>query len=162
MEPGFGNGPLAFYGAGGNAQSGGDFVFRKAAEKTHFDYLSLAAVEIIEPLQGLIKVEDYFKLFREDTKDDIFKRNSDDVPAPFFRAFDSCMVNQDPAHDDGGEAEEMVTVLKLRDAAAHEFEVGFVDECGGLQGVSLPFTAQVAGGEAVKVPVNVLHQVRFC
>jgi hypothetical protein len=67
------------------------------------------------------------------------------------------VVNEDLAHDVGGEANEVSAVGPV-DVFAGEADISFVDEGGGLEGVAGALATHVGLGEAVKLGVNEREQ----
>lgn len=67
------------------------------------------------------------------------------VAAAFEGVLGAGVVNEDAAHELGGDAEEMSTALPSDTGLVDELHVCFVDEGGGLKGVIGAFAAHVVG-----------------
>jgi hypothetical protein len=64
------------------------------------------------------------------------------------------VVDQDPPHDAGGDAEELGAVAPVDAALIHEAQIGLVDEGGRLESVARGFPTQAAGRESVQLLVD--------
>jgi hypothetical protein len=72
------------------------------------------------------------------------------------------VVNEDAAHEGGGDGEEVGAGLPVDLLDAGEAEIGFVDEGGGLEGVVGCFAAEVDGGDAAQFGVDERDKPFFC
>ncbi len=57
-------------------------------------------------------------------------------------------IDEDAAHEEGGDGEEVRAVLPGDGGLVEEAEVGFMDEGGGLEGSGWGMAAHVGAGEA--------------
>ena len=64
------------------------------------------------------------------------------------------MVDQDPAHQLGGDAEEVRAALPVDLSLPGELEEGLVDERGRLEGVIAPLPGKIPGRERVQLVVH--------
>lgn len=64
------------------------------------------------------------------------------------------LIDEDAAHEEGGDSEEVGAAFPLDRGLAEEAEVSFVDEGGGLEGCAGGLVAHVRAGEAVKVVID--------
>jgi NAD-dependent dihydropyrimidine dehydrogenase PreA subunit len=64
------------------------------------------------------------------------------------------VIDQDATHNLCGDCEEVRTICPVDVLLIDETNVGFVDQCGGLQSVTLAFTTHVTAGEAMEFVVN--------
>jgi hypothetical protein len=63
-------------------------------------------------------------------------------------------TDENSAHDVGADGEEVGAILPLDILHVDEAQKGFVDEGGGLKGVSGSFLTHVAAGQAVQLLVD--------
>ena len=68
------------------------------------------------------------------------------------------MVDEDPSHEVGGDAEEVRAALPVDVSLAGELEKGLVDERGGLQGVIPSLPGEIPGRERVQLVVHERNQ----
>jgi hypothetical protein len=71
------------------------------------------------------------------------------------------MVDQDPAHYLGGDAEEVGTVLEFLSGLIDKAEIRFVDQGGGLQGVARSLAPHVTASHAMQFGVNKVQEAVF-
>ena len=64
------------------------------------------------------------------------------------------VVHENLAHDSRRNGEEMRAVIKLALRVFGQFQIGFIEQCGRLQGVIGPFTAQMPSRNAMQVAVQ--------
>ena len=64
------------------------------------------------------------------------------------------MVNQNLAHEAGGDGVEVAPVFELWGGGAGEPEVDFVDQGGGLEGMARAFAPEGTHGEPVQLTVD--------
>jgi hypothetical protein len=63
-------------------------------------------------------------------------------------------IHQDAPHHLGGDGEEMGAVLPAYASHIHQAQKGFVDQGGGLQGITRVFPLHVAPGHAAQFSVD--------
>jgi hypothetical protein len=152
-EPHAGERPVALDGAGSDAEDRGDLFDGEATEVAHLDDLGLARVELLEAGEGIFKKEDLGGSFLGDGEAFV------EVDADLFASAHggvalAGVVDEDAAHDVGGEADEVSVVLPLDIFLLGDTEVGLVDEGGGLESVVAALAAHIALGEAVELGVD--------
>ena len=69
------------------------------------------------------------------------------------------IVQQDAAHDLGGDAEEVGTILPAGAALIDELQVGLVDEGSGLQGMAGALAAELGAGDPFELLVDERRQL---
>ncbi|MCI0420251.1 MAG: hypothetical protein L0387_32125 [Acidobacteria bacterium] len=67
------------------------------------------------------------------------------------------MLDQDAAHQSGGDTEEMGPVLPTHIPLVYELKVGLVDEGGGLQGVIGRLTTSRAASGAACLALDIVQ-----
>ena len=87
-----------------------------------------------------------------------YEVKADSLSAAFDGAVFAGVVYQNAAHQLRGDAEKLGAVLPIGARLVYEFEIGFIDECGGLQGMATAFAAQVSGGDALQFGINQRHE----
>lgn len=147
-----GEGPVAFDGAGRDVEEGGNLFDGEAAEVAQLDDLALAGVEVFEAEEGFIEEDDVVEFFGGDGEV-VVELDALEVAIALQGVVGAGVVDQDAAHDVGGDGDEVLAVVPLG-VFAGEAEVGFVDEGGGLEGVVGALAAHVGGGEAMEFGVD--------
>ncbi len=151
VEPGLGEFQIALDGGFGDAERGGGFGLGEAAEIEKFDEIGFARIDPGEVLEGFIEIDQALPGVWRD-EDGILEGDFGDGAAPFFTAIGASVIDQDLAHDAGGDGEEMDAVLPV-EAGAEDFEIGFVNETGCVEGAFV-LAAQAAMGEGAELRVN--------
>lgn len=83
-----------------------------------------------------------------------------DGGAAFGGAFAAGVVDEDPAHEAGGEAEEVAAVFEAEFALFEEAEVELIDESGGLHEAAGAFAAAEGGGDVAEAGVDLFEEGR--
>lgn len=145
-------------GGSGNAQGFGGLFQSEAAEEAHFDGGALLLVELGECGEGVIE-GDNLDTFARGNMEAFVEGESFHGSAALFAVFGAGVIDQDAAHDLGGDAVEVGAVLPADVALVHQFEEGFMDDPGALQGVAGALTAEIGAGEPVQLGVDQRHQL---
>lgn len=129
-------------------EDGGGFVDGEAAEVTQFDDVGLAGIELGEAGEGGIE-EAEIDIGRGgvERRCGLFDDADRDGAAAGF-------IDEDAAHEECGDAEEVGAAFPFDGGLAKEAEVSFVNEGGGLEGCAGGLVAHVRAGEAVEVVVD--------
>ena len=161
MEPGAGHAPFAFDGGGGDAHDFGGFFHGESAEESEFDQFGLIGVQCLEPIQRFVEfVKGDFRDGGD--ADGVFNGQNLGVPAAFLRALVAGVINQDAAHELGGDAEEVGAALPINAGLIHQLHVGFVDQRRRLQRMVPAFAAHVVGGDAAQFGVHDREELIVC
>jgi hypothetical protein len=158
VEPSFGDTPIAFDGFWGDAQHRSRLVHGQAAKETQFDDLTLSRVQFSEAMQSGVHLKQLGRLFRRKNKAFV-KRNDWPPTATLFSQVSAGVIDQNVPHDLGGNREEVRTILPTRRGLLHQSQVGFVDECGGLQSMVHSFAPHVSCSHLPKFAVNQWHEL---
>ena len=78
--------------------------------------------------------------------------------AAFFRLVDACVIDENSAHDAGGDVEKMRAVAIVGLRVANEADIRLMHESRGLQGMAGPLAAELATGELTELTVYLRHQ----
>src|SRR5688572_30690537 len=153
MEPSLSHGPLAFDRRRGNPQRFSSLFDIEAAEEAQFDNLGLTRIQLFEPGQRLVDLNQIRGAIFGDNKSFI-ERSLVYAAAALFTAPRFGIVQQDAPHDLRGDSEKVSAILPADVPLIHQLEIGFVDERGGLKGMAGPLAAELAAGDALQLVVN--------
>lgn len=145
-------------GGAGNTQGFGGLFQSEAAEEAHFDDGALLLVELGECGEGVIEGDNLDTFARRDMEAFV-KGERFHFSAALFTVFGAGVIDQDAAHDLRGDALEVGAVLPADVALVHQFEEGFMDDAGALEGVAGALAAEVGGGEQVEFGVDQRHEL---
>ncbi len=144
MEPGFGHSPFPFDGGGGQTDDFGHLFDGEAAKEAEFDDFGLVGVELVEAIKGLVEFVEGDG-WSGGEADRVVEGDLLGVAASFQGILGASVIDEDAAHELGGDAEEMGAVLPGDAGLIDELHVGLVDEGGGLQGMVGSLAAHVVG-----------------
>jgi len=153
VEEGAGGGPIAFDGAGGDGEGFGGLLNGEAGEDAEFDDGGLLGVELGEGAKRIVDGFDGNALGLEGG-DGFIEGGKGEAVAALGGGAGAGMIDEDAAHEGGGEGEEVGAALPIDAVVADEFEPGLVDEGGGLEGVAGSFVLKVVSGEAAEFVVG--------
>ena len=85
---------------------------------------------------------------------DVLDGHADDAPAVLLAKPPPRVVDEDPAHQSGGDRKKMRAVLPVDAALVDELEVGLVDERRGLECAVPALTSPMTGGNDVQFVVH--------
>jgi len=153
VKPGAGGSPFAFDGGGGDAHDFGHLVGGEATEEAEFDDLALARVEFFEFLEGIVEGDQGHFLLGE-IIDGFFEGELVGGAAALLGVVGAGVLDEDAAHQLGGDAEEMGAVFPIDAGLIDQLEVGLVDEGGGLECVIGALAAHVGTGDAAEFVVD--------
>jgi hypothetical protein len=151
-EPDSGERPVAFDRSWSDGEDGCDLFNGEAGEVAELDDASLAGVFLGEAAKGFVEGEDFFGAFVREGET-FFEVDALEVTAAHLGFVGAGAVDEDTAHDVGGDTDEVFAILPV-DVLFGEAEVGFVDEGGGLEGVVAALAAHVGGGDAMEFGVD--------
>ncbi len=155
-EPGFGGTEVAGDGDGGDAEDFGDFVGGHAAEVAHFNGLGFAFVEASEGDEGVIKGEEGDSLRGGEVIEAIEADGTAALAAFEGEAFPG-KVDENLAHETGGDVVEVGAVDPIGLTLLGEAEEGFVDEFGGGE-VAVAADGEAGAGELAEFGVDQIGQ----
>ena len=129
-------------------EDGGGFVDGEAAEVAEFDDVGLAGIELGEAGEGGVE-EGEVDIGRGgvESRSGLFDDADRDGAAAGF-------IDEDAAHEEGGDSEEVGAAFPLDGGLVEKAEVRFVDEGGGLERCAGRVAAHVRAGEAVEVVID--------
>jgi hypothetical protein len=70
----------------------------------------------------------------------------------------ACVVDEEPAHDLTRHPVEMRAAPPVDPSLVDQFQVGLVNQCGGLEGMVGAFAPQLAGGDAAQFVIDERQQ----
>lgn len=153
IEEGFGEFLVAADGGDGDIEEGGDFGDAEAREVAEFDDAGEAGLDGGEFAEGVVEDEEVFGVVG--VVDGGFVEGEGRGSTAAFGGLDGAgMIDEDLAHDLGGEGEEAFAVFELGVVVADEAEPELIDEGGGLEGVIGAFAAEVSVGEFAEFVVD--------
>ena len=147
-----GEGPVALDGARGDLEDGSDLGDGKAAEVAKLDDAGLAGVLCGETGEGLIDGGDFVEAVGGNGEV-VVHLDALKAAGAAFGVVLAGIVDEDLAHDVGGEADEVGAVVPVN-VFAGEADIGFVDEGGGLEGVVGALAAHIGLCEAVELGID--------
>lgn len=153
MEPGFGEALFAADGGDGDAEGAGGFVDTEAAEEAEFDDLGFAGIDLFELGECVAKCDDFGAFLRGEA-DGVLDGDGVGAGAAFLAEVAAGVVDEDLAHETGGDAIEVGAGFPIRLAGAGETEPGFMNEGGGLEGFGGAFAGEVTAGEAAQLLID--------
>lgn len=120
----------------------------------HLDEAGFLRVEAFQRVESVVEGEQADRLFN-DLVDGVVEGKLRSVTAALSRCARAGMVNEDLAHEAGGDGQKVgaagVDVLALVDDAG----VKLADQGGGLKGVAVKFAARLGFGDFVQFRVDV-------
>jgi hypothetical protein len=103
---------------------------------------AFALIEGGKILQRVVE-PDQVNLFLYRDEEHLVERSVSAGELPFFRSSPPRVIDQDAAHDARSDREKVSPVLPLRFVLAAEADIGFMNQRGSLQGMSLAFAPQM-------------------
>src|SRR5665213_506191 len=141
----------------GEAEDVGGLLRGHSAEEAHFDELGLERVVGLEGLEGVVDADDH-GISLDGRVHELVEGEDDLSGAALGGVAGAGVVGKNLAHDVGRDAEKMGTALEVGLAGIDKAEVGFVDEGGGLEGVSDTLLAEVVSGEFAQFGVDLRQE----
>jgi hypothetical protein len=112
----------------------------------------LAGVELGEPFQHVVQIEDVHRGPRDDSRD-VLELDLHRAAAPLLAPPAARVIDQDPPHGARGHRHEVRLVLP-RDVGVDQTEVGLVHERAGLQRVIGAFRFESPAGDPRQLVVD--------
>ncbi len=127
-----------------------------AGEELHFDDAALAWVEGFEAMESLIDGEDVG--VGDGSGVGFAEFEVGGAGAAACSETGAGVVDEDVAHDGGGEGEELGAGGEVHIAGAEEADAGFVDEGRGLKSDIRGFVTESPAGEGAEFVVDVVEE----
>lgn len=153
MEPGARHAPLALDGGGRDAHDFGGLFDGESTEEAEFDELGLVGIEGLEAVECFVEFVEGDFGNRGDT-DVVFDGKDLRIAATFLGALVAGVIDEDAAHELGGDTEEVGPALPVNACLIDQLHVRFVDERRGLQSMIGAFAAHVVGGDASQFGID--------
>ena len=158
VEPGAGEAEFAVDGGFGDGGDLGGFRGGEAEHVAELDEAAFAGVEGFQLFEGTVEVDHVFAGGVDPGQ--FVVEGEADGGAAFGGAFAAGVIDEDPAHEAGGEAEEVAAVFEAEFALFEEAEVELVDESGGLHEAAGAFAAAERGGYVAEAGVDLFEEGR--
>ena len=129
----------------------------EAEEKAELDHTALAGVERFELAEDAVEVEGGGGV-ELGPGHVVFKRDRLAAVA-FVALLGARVVDQDAAHETGGEAVEVLAIFKVELALADKLEEELIDDAGGLEQVALGFALHEGAGDLTQLGVQQLEKM---
>src|SRR6202522_71692 len=104
-------------------------------------------------LQRIVQ-RDQVDLFLYWDDENLVERSLSARQIPFLRSSPPRVIHQNAAHDPRSDREKMSPVLPLRLVLGAQAEIGFVNQRGGLQGMSLAFAPQMVVRQTAQLLID--------
>src|SRR5215471_13955613 len=157
MQPGLGDAPFPFDCSRRASQNFGDLFYGQTGEILQLDDAGLLGVELRETVQGIVQQEQIDVLLWRDG--DVDQGRWLGWPPALCGVLSAGAVNQDPAHEFGGDRKEVCTILPANLALTYQSEVGFINQSGGLKRVFRSLVPHVSASDAAQLVVYERHQL---
>lgn len=131
IQKDFGVIPVSMRACAGDAQGVGGLLHRQPSEISQLDQLGLAQVFSGEFLKRLAECKNLIGVLLG-RRDIVIQRHAPQITRMFGTLLSACIVDEDAPHRLSGGAEEMSAALPLL-FVVEQFEIGFMDQCRGLQ-----------------------------
>lgn len=152
IEPDSGESPIALNGAWSDADDGANLLHGETAEVSELDDFGLAGILLLEPGERFIEQRDLVETLGRDGEL-VLQLDAFHLSAALIGVAGAGVVDEDAAHDVGGEADEMGAVVPV-DVLLDQAEVGFIDQGGRLQGVVGALAAHAGVRDAMQLCVD--------
>jgi hypothetical protein len=143
-------------GDNGDVQNLGGFIGSEAAEETQFDQFPFQGIGLRQSLQSIIDGENSRRLFHGDVGCRV--RHLQGSSAALARMAHAGVVDQDLAHDLGGDGHKVRASPKVRNLLLHEAGIGLVNHSSRLQRMAVVFLAHVASSEPSQFRIEEGHE----
>ena len=133
------------------------FFDAQPAKKSQFDHTALALVHLRQPPQRVVQSDQIH--VRMGTHDQRFiEIHVGRAATSFLIAARSREVDQDPSHELRANGKKMGAVLPFDLADTDQAEIGFMNQGGGLKGMSRAFAGHITSRRHVQLVVHERHQ----
>ena len=135
----------------------GGFFQRAAAKGANFDQLGKTLVELFQPPDHVVQEKNRDLVWCRDVQAFV-NRHELDAVAPFVRIVPARVIHEEPPHHLTRHAIEMCAVSPVDTSLIDQFQVGLMDQCGGLECMVRAFPLQLARGNAAQLGVDERRQ----
>jgi hypothetical protein len=156
VEPAPDEAQIAVDGGLGGVEELGCFFGSEAEEETQLDHAAFLGVDFFEFFEDAIEV-DHFGVAGVDPGE-LFMEGDGNSAITFLTAFGAGVVDEDAAHEAGGEGIEVFAVFEFEGALANEFEEELVDDGGGLEHALGALAAEEGAGDDAELGVDHFEQ----
>jgi hypothetical protein len=128
------------------------FFDAQPAKKAHFDDLLLASINLGERFHGVVEGDEIPRP-PPTGNSDFFQGNVLNARAA-FQVMPPRVFHENAPNELRGNGKKVCTILPLHPFVVDKPHVGFVDEVGGLQAVTVALSLHVTPGQAMQLFVN--------
>lgn len=137
-----------------NVQDGRDFGHLESAEVFELHGPGFTGIDSREFFEGFIESQQIHRT-RLDGRLSILEGNQGSAGATLGRAMAARVVDENLAHVLGGDGDKMRAAFPIGPGTLlHEPQKGFVDQSGGLQGVSRTLAAEIRSRQPAQFPID--------
>ena len=152
-EPGAGDFPVAHDGIGGDFHHLGGFFDAEPAEEAEFDDAGLSRIDLGEGVERVVEGDEFARFHLRDVER-LGEIEGLGFGATLGRDAAAGAVEQDAAHEGGGDGEEVRPMLPVQLARVHQAEIGFVNEIGALEAMAGALVLEQAGSHAAEFAID--------
>lgn len=162
-KPSHGSADIASYGDDGYVEHFRDFFGIHSNEEAQFEDTGLAFVELFEPGEGIVDVEDIDGIVADAGDGDGFEGDGRGSTTALLAALFADVIDEHLAHDPGGNVIELGAMIPIGLVLPSHAEEGFVDEFRGAEDL-LRVTAalEVTAGEFTQFGIDERDQAIHC
>ncbi len=136
----------------GNRKNLGGFLYAQTAEETKLDDASFAFIEPGKRIERVVQANQL--LIALDDRDIVSERDPAVLSGALFGSPGSRCIHEDPAHDLGGDREEVRAILPANTLRFNEAQEGLIDERGGLKCVMAALAHEIVLCAPVQLGVD--------
>ncbi len=152
---------MPFDGAFGKAERLCRFALTQPNEELQLYHFGFGSIDLLEFLQSVVQRQNSF-MFEGNWHFDAVEGNPFLAAAMARRLFLACAIDQYMPHGFGRSVKKMALALPLLLDTASEFQPGFVDQRGGLQGLSWRLMRQLLCREPAQFIVDQRQELIGC
>jgi hypothetical protein len=153
VKPGPSNSPITLHGFRRDTYNRRSFLHAEAAKKAEFHNTALSRIDFCKPLECRIQ-GDNVRRFIICGHHGVLKWNTHPVTAPFPSSVAARVVNKNPAHHLGRNAQKMCPVLPVHSTLLDQTQVRFMNQGGGLQSMVWTLIAHVTASQPTELLVD--------
>ena len=134
-------------------QHAGDLLVVETAKVSQLDYLTASRISLGQSLQCFVQTNEFAALIRSDCSN-FLERDLLCAAASLCVGMSPRVIDQDAAHDLGGDREEVRAIRPVHILLIDHTDVSFIYQGSGLKCVVFSLSAHVTAGEAMKLVVD--------
>ena len=130
-----------------------DLLVVETAKVSQLDNLAAPWISLSQSLQRFVQTNQFAALLRSDCGN-FLERDLLRAAASLCESMSSRVIDQDAAHDLGGDREEVRAIRPVHILLIDQANISFIYQSSGLKGVVFSLSAHVTAGEAVELVVD--------